>query len=116
MKNPLSFFKQNIFPSYLGVDIGTTSIKVVEVKGGKKAPQVTNYGMLESSGYLARANQALQTSGLKIFESDVAQLLKTVVREMGTSTTDALASVPPFSVFMTLLDFPMMGAKEIQQA
>ncbi len=116
MANPFTFFQRNIFPSYLGVDIGTTSIKVVEVKGGKKAPQVVNYGMLESSGYLARANQALQTSGLKIFESDVAQLLKTVVREMGTSTKDALASIPPFSVFMTLLDFPQMGAKEVQQA
>ena len=59
----------------LGVDIGTTSIKVVEVRPGKKSPQVTNYGFLESSGYLARANQALQTSSLKIFESDVIELL-----------------------------------------
>lgn len=116
MASPFAFFRKSIFPSYLGVDIGTTSIKVVEVKGGKQMPQVVNYGMLESSGYLARANQALQTSSLKIFESDVAELLKTIIREMGTQTKDAIASIPPFSVFMTLLDFPMMGAKEVEQA
>jgi len=116
MANIFSSFKQSIAPAYLGVDIGTTSIKMVEVKNGKQAPQIVNYGILESSGYLARANQALQTSGLKIFESDVVELLKTLVTEMNPQTKEAIASLPPFSVFTTLLDFPAMQPKEIQQA
>lgn len=113
MNNPFSFFKSD---SYLGVDIGTTSIKMVEVQGGKKAPRIVNYGMLESSGYLTRANQALQTSGLKIFEADAVALLKALVKSLGTSTRDAIASLPPFDVFMTLVDFPAMEAKEIAKA
>jgi type IV pilus assembly protein PilM len=114
MNNPFSSF----FPTdaYLGVDIGTTSIKIVEVKGGKKAPRVTNYGFLESSGYLTRANQALQTSGLKIFETDAVALLKALVKELGTTTRDAIASLPPFDVFMTLVDFPAMEPKEVAKA
>ncbi|HEX4104206.1 MAG TPA: type IV pilus assembly protein PilM [Candidatus Paceibacterota bacterium] len=110
----------NIFSShpssYLGVDIGTTSIKVVEVRKGGKRPQVTNYGLLESSGYLSRANQALQTSSLKIFEADIVGLLKTVVREMGTGTKSTIASLPPFAVFTTVIDFPQMDAKEVEKA
>lgn len=102
--------------SYLGIDIGTTSIKIVEVKKGKARPQVINYGLLESSGYLSRANQALQTSGLKIFEADVIEFLKTIVREMGASTKLALASLPPFSVFTTVVDFPQMDPKEVEKA
>jgi type IV pilus assembly protein PilM len=116
MPSVFNVFKSSIFPSYLGVDIGTTSVKVVEVKKGSKMPQVTNYGFLESSGYLARANQALQTSSLKIFEADIVELLKTLVREMGISTKDALASLPPFAVFTAMLDFPLMEASEIQKA
>ena len=116
MENPFNLFKRTIFPSYLGVDIGTTSIKVVEVKQGKSRPLVTNYGLLESSGYLARANQALQTSSLKIFESDVVELLKTVVHKMGGSTKDVVASLPPFSAFMTMLDFPKMSSQEAEKA
>lgn len=116
MENPFNLFQRSMFPEYLGVDIGTTSIKVVEVKQGKQGPRITNYGFLESSSYLARANQALQTSSLKIFESDVVELLKTIVREMGTSTKAALASLPPFSVFTTLLDFPEMDPKEVEKA
>jgi type IV pilus assembly protein PilM len=113
MQNPFNFLKKN---TYLGVDIGTTSIKMVEVQAGNKAPMVTNYGLLESSGYLSRANQAFQTSGLKIFEADIIELLKTLVKQVGTGTKDVIASLPPFEVFTTMLDFPAMGPKEIGQA
>jgi type IV pilus assembly protein PilM len=116
MENPFKFFQRSISPSYLGVDIGTTSIKVVEVRGGSKRPRVVNYGFLESSGYLSRANQALQTSSLKIFEADIGELLKTIVREMGARTNVALASLPPFSVFTTVLDFPQMEPGEVEKA
>lgn len=102
--------------AYLGVDIGTTSIKMVEVKAGAKGPQIANYGILESSGYLSRANQALQTSGLKIFEADIVVMLKALIKEMGTQTKSAIASLPPFDVFMTMVDFPAMDPKEIQKA
>ncbi len=114
MNNPFSSF----FPTetYLGVDIGTTTIKMVEVKAGKNAPRITNYGFLESSGYLTRANQALQTSGLKIFEQDAVALLKALVKALGTTTKDAIASLPPFDVFMTLVDFPAMEPKEVAKA
>lgn len=102
--------------SYLGVDIGTTSIKIVEARAGRQKPQIVNYALLESSGYLARANQALQTSSLKIFESDMVELLKTARKEMGTQAKLAIASLPPFSAFTTVLDFPQMSPKEVEKA
>jgi type IV pilus assembly protein PilM len=116
MASIFSFFKQNVFPTYLGVDIGTTSIKIVEVKPGKQLPAVINYGLLESSSYLSRANQVLQTSTLKIFENEAAELLKLVVKEMKTKTTEALASLPIFSAFTTILDFPEMQPSELAKA
>ncbi len=114
MQNPFNLFLRS--SSYLSVDIGTTSIKAVEIIPERKNLRVVNYGVLESSGYLARTNQALQASNLKIFEADVVSLLKTLVHEMGVSTKNALASLPPFSVFTTILDFPQMNPKEIEQA
>lgn len=102
--------------SYLAIDIGTTSIKAIEVKRGGKSPRIVNYGILESSGYLARANQALQTSGLKVFDADITELLKTLTREMGIRTRNTLASLPPFSVFTTVIDFPNMDKAEIEKA
>lgn len=116
MPNPFSFFQKGLSSSYLGIDIGTTSIKAVEVRRGDKMPRVANYGILESSGYLARANQALQTSGLKLFETDTVELLKALIAELGTTATEVVASIPPFEVFTTLLDFPLMDPKQIEAA
>lgn len=117
MQNPFNKFLNSLgSSSCVAVDIGTTSIKAVELKAGKQGPQISNYGVLESSGYLARANQALQSSNLKIFEADIVQLLKTLVHQMGATTNQAVASLPPFSVFTTILDFPKMDPKEIAKA
>lgn len=116
MAGIFNIFKEGVFPSYLGVDIGTTSIKAIEVKPGKQLPRVTNYAFLESSGYLARANQALQTSTLKLFEKEVIELLRLILKQMKPQATDVFASLPVFSAFTTILDFPMMGPKELEQA
>ena len=109
-------FRQGVFPAYLGVDIGTTSIKAVEVKQGKQRPEVVNYAILESSGYLSRANQVLQTSTLKLFEKEVVELLKILVKEMGPTTTAVVASIPTFNTFMTVLDFPDMSSADLDKA
>jgi type IV pilus assembly protein PilM len=53
---------------------------------------------------------------LKIFESDVVELLKTIVHEMGGTTKDVVASIPSFTVFMTVLDFPKMRNEEAEKA
>ncbi|MDP2598649.1 MAG: type IV pilus assembly protein PilM [Candidatus Liptonbacteria bacterium] len=117
MDGLFNFFKQSVSPSYLGVDIGTTSIKAVEVRSGKKRiAEVVNYGFLESSGYLARANQVLQTSSIKIFEKEALELLQVVLREMKPRATDVIASIPTFSAFLTVLDFPAMGPADLAKA
>ncbi len=115
MANPFSFLKQRVFPNYLGVDIGTTSIKVVEVGSGKDRPRIVNYGLLEANSYLAHANKALQTSTLKLFEEEIIDLLRSLLKEMKPGTTNAIASLPVFSAFMTILDLPDMKPFEVQK-
>ncbi len=66
--------------SCLGVDIGTTSIKIVEIAGGKQ-PQLVNYGILESYGHLTRENSAIQTSSLKLAEQETAELIKMLLKQ-----------------------------------
>lgn len=116
MLNPFGSLKQKVFPSYLGVDIGTTSVKAVEVKPGKQLPELLNYAMLESTGHLIRANKVLQTSSFKIFESEAVELLKELVKQMKPKSTHAYASLPSFSVFMTVLDLPEMSAGDLEKA
>jgi type IV pilus assembly protein PilM len=92
----------------LGVDMGTTSIKIVEVSRGKKQPKIQNYGVLESYGHLERVNDAIQTSSLKIMEKETAHLLKLLLDKLKIKSHQAIASIPAFSAFVTLMEMPSM--------
>lgn len=111
--NPFRFLKQQIAPRFLGVDIGTTSIKMVEVEQGERLPRLLNYAILESQSSLGRVNMALQTSSLKLFEAEAVDLLRLALGKMKPQTSDAVASLPVFSAFTTILTFPVMSDAEL---
>ncbi|TSC96594.1 MAG: Uncharacterized protein Athens071426_154 [Parcubacteria group bacterium Athens0714_26] len=98
--------------SYLGVDIGTTSIKVAELTRNKGVPFLRAYGFLEGYGHLERLNNAIQTSALKMLDNETAELLKLVISRSGAMSRRAVASLPSFSVFTTLLEMPLMSGAD----
>lgn len=102
--------------SYLGVDIGTTSIKIVELADTGAKPMLKNYGVLESYGHLERLNNAIQTSSLKMLDRETAELLAMLVSQLKCRTTDVVASLPTFTAFTALLDIPVMSPEETAQA
>lgn len=114
------FFKDigNFFRAgaVLGVDIGTASIKLAEL--GKKNEQfaLLNYGILEAKEYLIHPNRAIQTSSLKISEKDATALLKSLLLEVRPKTKIAVASIPAFAAFMTVLDMPLISKEETAKA
>jgi len=95
--------------SYLGVDIGTTSIKIAELAMGKVRPKLRNYAFLETYGHLDRLNNAIQANSLKIAEKETAELLKMALDKMKPKVDYASASIPSFSAFITLIDLPKMS-------
>src|SRR3989338_7797709 len=91
--------------SSLGVDIGTASIKMVELAQVNGKPTLKNYGILESYGHLERPNDAIKTSTLKVLEKETGDLLKLLLKNLNITTTDAVASLPTFFLFSPLLLF-----------
>lgn len=100
----------------LGVDIGTTSIKIVEIKKKGDSFSLANYSILEVRDYLDHPNQALQTSSLKIEPRNVGYALRLALNEMKSKTGIAVATLPSFGIFATTLDFPELPAAEIEKA
>jgi len=101
---------------YLGVDIGTTSVKIVELMETGGHPALRNYGILESYGHLERLNNAIQTSNLKMLDTETAELLRVLLKNLKTKTKNAIASLPPFLSFTALLDIPVMPPAEMARA
>lgn len=97
----------------LGIDIGTSSIKAVDVTRGRDTAHLDNYGILENYGHFDRANEVIQTSTMKIFDKEAVSLLKLLIKQMGTRTKNVVASLPLFSAFTTLMETPDISDDEL---
>lgn len=97
----------------MGIDIGTTSIKMVQL--GKEGDRIKleTYGFIEnysrSDGYI----DAIQSSSLKMLDSQVAGMIKTIIKEAKATANEATISIPIFSSFTTVMELPSMSKKEI---
>ncbi|MFH1759080.1 MAG: type IV pilus assembly protein PilM [Patescibacteria group bacterium] len=101
--------------AYLGIDIGTTSIKVAEVSGGGGQPHLDNYALFETYGHLERINTALQTSTLKLYDKEIAEYLKLIIKKAGFRSRNAIVSLPAFSAFTTMIEIPQMPERDISE-
>jgi len=100
----------------LGVDIGTSSIKLVELSRRADRFRLLNYGILETKDYLEHPNLALQGDSLKLDEKKTSELLRLLVRQTGVKSTTALVSIPSYSSFVTVLDMPLLSLGETEKA
>jgi len=100
----------------LGIDIGTTSIKVVELAHRGGVPRLESYGILENYAHLERINEAIQTSNFKIVEKTTAQYLANLLKQSKIKTRVANISLPSFYTYMNLIELPHLNPKELDKA
>jgi type IV pilus assembly protein PilM len=102
-------------PSILGIDIGTTSIKIVELQKQGKGIKLKNYGVYQTlsskTGLIP-----IGTHFLAFPEDEIANIIKEIIREAKIETKEANLSLPVFSSFFTVIEFPLMGPEEIPEA
>lgn len=95
--------------SYLGVDIGNSAVKVVELKNEKGHPKLVTYG------YIEQPNQILKADA-----NDTKQLiirgLKSVLEKARVHTKKAIAALPSYTVFSSIIHLPELPKKEMEAA
>lgn len=95
--------------SYLGVDIGTLSIKIVELSNENNRPKLLNYATLTNYNLIGNPS-------LKIFGGEASVMLKKLLKESGITAQEVNMSVPIFSSFLTVMELPQMLESEIAAA
>ncbi|MFA6512301.1 MAG: pilus assembly protein PilM [Patescibacteria group bacterium] len=95
--------------SYVGVDIGTSSIKVTEFTDDRGRPRLVTYGF---------ADQPIEVLKSDTPESReyVTQSLKAILKKAHISSTQAVAALPNFSVFSSIISLPEMSKKDLFSA
>jgi len=102
--------------SCLGVDIGTSSIKLIQLKRSDERYELETYGELQTYGYLEKLNDPFQTKSLKLLESQVIEMLSRTIKEAEISTKKVVMSIPVFSSFIGIINLPLMSENELSQA
>lgn len=98
-------------PSYLGVDIGAGSIKVVEMRSDKKRARLSTYGFAEME--TGSTNPA---SNLGSDLDGIAATLREVCAKAKTESKRAVTSLPIAAVFSSIISLPQMPKKELPAA
>jgi len=125
--------------SYLGIDIGAHGIKFVELRNTKNRPQLWTYGIVrqeldihiggkekhigelieEKTGINPKDIQAKkQQKGPVMDDARIelyAKLLKQLVKQSKAQTIRATSSLPVSQVFHTVINFPKISKKKIQE-
>lgn len=95
--------------SYLGIDIGNSALKMVELRDVNKRPTLITYG------YVEQANEILRSNSKKA-KDDIVRAIRDVRQQSKAQSTKVIASLPSYTVFMSIIHLPQMGKKELIEA
>ena len=110
-----SFFTSKIVKpqAYVGIDVGLSSVKVVQLKKDGDRAILETYGQLKTSGYLKNIDTSNSFTGfLRFLDDDIISLLRDVLKEANVTAKSVVMSIPASSSFITLAELPKMPEKE----
>jgi type IV pilus assembly protein PilM len=105
-----SFFAKDA-KSALGVDIGTSAIKVVQLRKERGRVVLETYGAIALGPY-AGSEIGRATS---LPADKIAEALKDVIREANVTTNDAAVSIPYSSSLVSIIKLPSTVEKQLAQ-
>jgi type IV pilus assembly protein PilM len=101
----------------LGVDIGTSSIKIVELERKTGRFELVNYGVFEikESRTLPQNTDAWQ-SVLKLPDQEISSGIHELFKKAGFNSQDVVTAIPSFTTFATVIDMPYVSNDDLARA
>ncbi len=95
--------------SRLGIDLGSSSVKIVELEVKEGRTKLVNYALAQ-----ARQEAVFKIGEMK--DDEIARLLRELMRTAKIQTRRASISLPVERTFTTVMDLPVMPEKELMAA
>jgi type IV pilus assembly protein PilM len=112
-ENPLKMF----FPKkMIGIDIGTASIKIVELSKWGHGKTLENYGEIKSVSLYKEPFRNIEKGSYLLSNYFVSRAIRAVLDEARIKTKAVIFSIPDFSTFCTSFELPPMPANEVPEA
>src|SRR4051812_39232539 len=91
---------------FFGLDIGTSSIRVVQLKGSGPVKALDRYASAPIEGNIG-------VSDSKADQQKVAEAVRNLVRQAGISSRHVAVGVPSNRVFTTVIDLDKLSPSEL---
>lgn len=95
--------------SYIGLDLGTSSIKLVEAREEKGRPRLVSYGFIERPTDIVK-------SDVEAKQKEIVDAIKSIVKQGKMSSTKVVAALPSYAVFSSIISLPAMSKKDLYSA
>jgi len=110
-------FFEKLFPKkFLGIDIGISAVKVVEISKWGGGRTLENYGLIQTKSLFKEKFRTFEKTTLLVSPTYVSRAIKAVIREAKIKTKAAIFSIPDFSTFFVTFELPPMEENEIPKA
>lgn len=102
--------------TFLGIDIGTSSLKVIELSRWGERVSLKNYGELRAEALYDKPFRSFEKNTLLLSSKDVARAVRAILQEARIQTKKAVLSIPDFASFFTNFELPPMTKEELPDA
>ena len=113
LSNPLKMFLPK---KMVGIDVGTASIKIVELSRWGQGKTLENYGEVKSEALYKGSFRDSARGSYLLSNYFVARAIRAILDEARIRTKDVMFSIPDFSTFCTSIDLPPMSKEELGEA
>lgn len=100
----------------LGVDIGTTGIRVVQLESKDKKISLENYASIETKDYLEILGNDSKFNNIRMSDKKISDDLAKIISDAGISSKRVSMAVPISSAFSSIISLPDMPEEEIENA
>lgn len=98
--------------SVLGIDVGTSSLKIIQIKKDKERAVLETYGELSTSAYTGGE----AGRGILLMDEKVSEMIIDLRKEAGATATRGVISIPLRYSFITVIEMPELSDKELSEA
>lgn len=105
------------FPKRMvGIDIGTSSVKLVELSRWGQGRTLENYGEIKASSLFKESFRGTGKGSYVLSNYFISRAIRAILDEAKIKTRAAIFSIPDFSTFCTSFELPPMDVEEISGA
>jgi len=101
---------------FLGIDIGTSFIRLVEISSWAGRKNLESYGDISAEVLYKKPFRTFEKSTLLLSTKDISRAIQAIIEEANIKSRQVAFSIPDFSSFFTTFELPPMTKEEIPQA